>query len=230
MALSHQEVINAVPAHLRTAVTPQFVDKLNNIAADPMFAEEFERNFVSYTKVLMEGKFKTEDYLNAVSYVTYKLLGHSNQDAFAFTFPDRIRRMTAANYDKKQISSYVASYHKGQLVQKIMEQTLVPAFVLHQSKFHDAINVQHEIATDTGALNKDRVAAADSLLKHLTPPTAKEVNLNLGVQESSGMAELRQMMLETARHQQELARSGFSVKAIAEAPLIEGSATEKLTP
>lgn len=226
MALTQTEIMSAVPAHLRTAITPAFVDKLNNMAADPLVAEEFEKNFVSYSKVLLEGKYKTEDYLNAIAYVTYKMLGHSNQDAYKLTFPDRNRKMVSAGYDPKQISSFVSAYHKGQLVSAILTQTIIPAFVLHQSKFHDAVITLAEISNDTGALNKDRVAAADSLLRHLTPPTAKEINLNLGVQESSGMTELREAMLGMARQQQELVREGFSVKQIAEAPLIEGSATE----
>lgn len=227
MALSQTEIANALPAHLRTAVTPAFVDQLNNMAADPLIAEEFERNFVSYSKVLMEGKYKTTDYLNAISYVTYKLLGHTNQDAYKFTFPDRNREMVAKGYDAKQISSFVAAYHKGQLVSAILQQTIVPAFVLHQSKFHEAISVQHEIATDTNALNKDRVAAADSLIRALTPPTAKEVNINLGVQEASGMTELRAMLADSARKQKEFIEMGGDVKSIAEQGLIiDGTATK----
>lgn len=228
MALTQNEISNALPAHLRTAVTPAFVDKLNNMAADPLIAEEFERNFVSYSKVLLEGKFKTTDYMNAISYVTYKLLGHSNQDAFKYTFPDRMRVMTAKGYDARQISSYVAAYHKGQLVTAILQQTIVPAFILHQSKYHDAANALHEILTDTSALNKDRVAAADSLMKHLTPPVAKEVNINLGVQESSGMSELRNLLAETARQQKDFIENGGDVKQIAEQGLvIDGTVTEK---
>lgn len=229
MALTQTEVMNAVPAHLRTAITPAFVDKLNNMAADPLVGEEFEKNFITYSKVLLDGKYKTEDYLNAVAYTTCKLLGHSNQDSYQAVFPDRVRTMVAKGYDKKQISSFVSAYHKGQLVTAILQQTIVPAFVLHQGKFHDAIVALHEIATDTAALNKDRVAAADSLVRNLTPPQAKEVNINLGVQESSGMAELRAQITEVAKQQQQLARDGYSVKAIAEAPLIEGSVTE-ITP
>lgn len=227
MGLSQTEVMNALPAHLRSTVTPAFVDKLNNIVADPLVAEEFERNFVSYSKVLLEGKYKTEDYLNAVSYVTYKLLGHTNQDAYKYTFPDRVRQMTAKGYDAKQISSFVSNYHKGQLVSAILQQTIVPAFVLHQSKYHEAIGVQHEIAMDVSALKKDRVAAADSLLKHLTPPQPKEVNLNLGVQESSGMAQLRHAMVQMAQQQRAFIEGGGDVKMIAESPLIEGELVEK---
>lgn len=227
MALTPAEIANALPAHLRSAVTPAFADKLNNMASDPLIAEEFERNFVTYSKVLLEGKFKTSDYLNAISYVTYKLLGHSNQDAYKYTFPDRYRDMVARKYDAKQISSFVSAYHKGQLVSAILQQTIVPAFVLHQSKFHDVIGVQHSIAMDDTALNKDRVAAADSLMRILAPPQAKEVNLNLGVQETSGMAELKAMMAESARQQKEFIENGGDVKRIAEQGLIiPGTATE----
>jgi hypothetical protein len=226
MALTQTEVINSLPAHLRTAVTPSFVDKLNNMTADPLVGEEFERNFISYTKVLLEGKYKTDDYLNAVAYTTYKLLGHSNQDAFKLTFPDRMRTMVAKGYDAKQMSSFVSAYHKGQLVSAILQQTIIPAFVMHQGKFHEAVGVLAEIAMDATALNKDRVAAADSLVRHLTPPQAKEVNINLGVQESSGMTELRASMLAMAQQQKEFIEMGGDVKRIAEAPLvIEGTAT-----
>lgn len=220
MALTQADVKAALPAHLHVAATPAFVNKLNNIAADPLVAEEVEKNFISYAKVLLDGKYKTEDYLNAVAYTTYKLLGHTNQEAYSLTFPDRIREMTAKGYDKQKISSFVAAYHKGQLVSAILQQAIIPAFVLHQSKFHDAINTQHSIAMDTGALNKDRVAAADSLIKALTPPQAKEVNINLGVQESSGMKELRETILDLATQQRNHIANGGDVHAIAESKLI----------
>lgn len=227
MALTQQEVVNALPAHLKTAVTPQLVDKLNNIISDPLIAEEFEKNFVCYSKVLLEGKFKTTDYINAVAYVTYKLLGHTNKDAYKYALPERYRDMVAKGYDDRQISSFVSNFHKGQLVTAIMEQTLVPVFVLHQSKLHDAIRVQHEIATDTNALNKDRVAAADSLMRQLTPPQPKQVNIDLGVQQSSGMKELQALFEETARKQREFIQGGGDVKRIAEQGLIiDGSVIE----
>lgn len=228
MALTQKEIADSLPAHLRSAVTPKFVDDLNNMAADPLVAEEFEKNFITYSKVLLEGKFKTSDYMNAIAYVTYKLLGHTNQDAFKYTFPDRNRRMVALNYDAKQISSYVSAYHKGQLVQAILAQSITPAYVLHISKYHDAIRVQHEIATDDQALNKDRVAAADSLLKHLTPPVAKEVNINIGDRETSGMTELRSLLRGVAQEQIKRIENGEDVKQIAEQGLIiEGTVNGK---
>lgn len=226
MALNQTEVMNALPAHLRTLVTPSFVTKLNNMAADPLVGEEMERNFITYSKVLMDGRYKTEDYLSAISYTTYKLLGHTNQDAYSYTFPDRIRTMTAQGYDKQKISSYVAAYHKGKLVSAILEQAIIPAFVMHQGKFHAAIGVLADIALDTGALNKDRVAAADSLVRNLTPPQTKEINLNLGVQDASGMGEMRQMLADMAAQQREFILQGGDVKQIAETPLINVTPTK----
>ncbi|MEG1346112.1 MAG: hypothetical protein RSC78_05215, partial [Acidaminococcaceae bacterium] len=38
--------------------------------------------FVVEGKMMKEGKFKTQDYMNAVQYVTYKHMGYSNKDAY----------------------------------------------------------------------------------------------------------------------------------------------------
>ena len=66
-----EDVKKAVPSHIRSNITQPLVDTLNNIAADPLIAEDIRNNFVSYSAVLKEGKFKVEDYLNAVAYVSY---------------------------------------------------------------------------------------------------------------------------------------------------------------
>jgi hypothetical protein len=67
------------------------------------------------------------------------------------------------------------------------------------------------------------------LAKHLPPPQAKDINLNLGVQESSGMAEMKEMMAQMARQQKEMIENGTDVKTIAEQGLVLiGTATEKL--
>lgn len=225
--LTATEIESALPPHLRTAVTPQFVDKVNNIIVDPLEAEEFQKNFITYNKVLTEGKYKTDDYLNAVAYVTYKLLGYSNKDAYTKTFPDRVRKMVAMGYDEKRQSAAISNYHKGQLVMGILQQSVVPAFVLHQGKVHQAIGVLAEVMEDPAALNKDRVAAADALLKHLTPPEQKEVNINLGVNPNSGMEELKAQIQDLAIAQRQAIQSGVvSVRGVAEMPLIEGTAKE----
>ena len=75
-------------------------------------------------KDLEKAQFKTEDYLNAVAFVSYKLMGHSNQEAYFKTFPTRYQDMLAAGKSQKDISSFVSIYAKGKLVNLILEQFL----------------------------------------------------------------------------------------------------------
>ena len=73
--LTQAQVALAVPTKLKVSVTQDLVDKLNNISTDDLHAETIKENFVSYTKVLMDGRYKLEDYMNAVAYVSYKMMG-----------------------------------------------------------------------------------------------------------------------------------------------------------
>src|SRR3569833_2716884 len=88
-AFSQEDVKRALPSHLRASVTQSLVDTLNGISADPLIAEDIRNNFVSYTIVLQEGKFKADDYIHAVAYVRYKLMGYSNKDRYARAIPQR---------------------------------------------------------------------------------------------------------------------------------------------
>ena len=79
------QVRNAVPAHLYASVTQELVDQLNNVAADPLIGSQIRENFLGYTKVMVEGRFKLDDYLHAVKYVSYKLLGYNNEEAWSLS-------------------------------------------------------------------------------------------------------------------------------------------------
>jgi len=68
----------------------------------------------------------------------------------------------------------------------------------------------------TANSEKVRSDAANSVLTHLKRPENKTVDINIGVQESDSMKELRDMMSAMAQKQQELIKSGISTKQIAE--------------
>ena len=86
MAFTLDQVKRALPPKLKSSATQTIVDELNNLQDNPVVAEQIRNNFISYTGVLSEGKFKTEDYLNAVKYVSYKLMGNTNKDAYFKTY------------------------------------------------------------------------------------------------------------------------------------------------
>ena len=202
-----EDVKKAVPSHIRSNITQPLVDTLNNIAADPLIAEDIRNNFVSYSAVLKEGKFKVEDYLNAVAYVSYKIMGNTNEESYAKTFPHRYSALIAKGTAKKDIASYVSAYNKGKLVNLILEQTLVPSWVLNQDLYQKAINVQADLMQNAQS-EKVRAEAANSLLTHLGKPKEGSFQISIGEVESSGMREMREMLREVAENQREAIGSG----------------------
>ena len=206
--LTQDDVKQALPQHLRASVTQSMADTLNSISADPIIAENIRDNFVGYSSILKDGRFKTEDYINAVAYVSFKLMGHNNEDAYARTFPARYQTLLAKGTTKKDISAYVSAFHRGKLVNLIMEQSLVPTWVLNQDLFQKALNTQADLMM-TATSEKVRTDAANSILTHLKKPEAKgdfQINLNTG--ESSGMKDMQTMLAQLAQQQQDMIRQG----------------------
>lgn len=217
--ITPEDLKGILPRGLHGSATQDLADKINGAVSDPIVAKEIRENFISYTKILSEGKFKTEDYLNAVVYTSHKLMGYSNQDAYQRTFPDRYSALVARGASKKDISAYVAMYHKNKLVNMLLEQAMVPIWVLNQDAFQKAINTQVEIMSDDTASAKARVDAANSILTHLKPPEVKKFELDIGVKNDGGISELRGAMSELARKQKEMIEGGFGAKRIASQPL-----------
>lgn len=226
MMITKEILARALPPNLKGAATDALVDAINQISADPIIAESIRENFLSYSAVLRDGKFKTEDYLNAVAYCSYKLMGDSNQDAYFKTFPQRYAALVAAGRTPKEISSYVASYNKGQLVNKIMEQALVPSWVLNAHMFQAALNTQFKLMNDEDVSPKVRTDAANSLLTHLAKPKEVGPLINIEMGENSGMTELKETLAKMAEQQRELIASGVTTQAIASQTIIEVKAKE----
>lgn len=228
--LTQQDVARALPASLKVAATQALTDHINNIVSDPVVAEQVRHNFISYAHVLKEGKFKTEEYLNAVVYVGYKLMGKTNHDAYALTFPQRYQNFVAKGTSSKDIASYVSMYHRGKLVNLILEQSLVPTWVLNQELFQKAVNTQAEIMLDPDVSPKVRSDAANSLMTHLKKPETKEFQVSLQVEESSGMTEMREAITKMASIQRELIEGGAGIKTITHARIIEQEPSEHTSP
>ncbi len=213
------ELKEALPKQLKRYGNQEFLDKVNGVVADPEIARVVKENFVGYINVLAEGKFKTEDYLSAVTYVSFKLMGYSNKDAYAKTFPQRWQRLALLGTSDKDLSAYVAAYNKNKLVNLILEQSLIPSWVLNQDVYQKAINVQLELMTSATS-EKVRAEAANSILTHLKPPEVKKVELDIGVKNEGGIEDLKATMVALAERQRELITKGVPAKAIAHDPMV----------
>jgi len=202
------------------------VDMLNNVSNNQQEAELIRENFLGYTAVLSEGKYKTEDYLNAVKYVSFKLMKCSNEEAYVKTFPQRYQRMVKDGVKPKDIGAYVYAYSKNKLVNRIMEQTMVPSWVLNQDIFQEAINTQASLMRDPDVSPKVRSDAANSLLTHLAKPKEAGPLINLDMRDTSGMKEMKELLVRMAQQQQGLIKDGVTAKDIAGAVIIDVEATD----
>jgi len=206
-ALTIDQFKQALPDKVKKSLNQELIDQINTTLGDPELYESYRDNLVSYTKVMSDGKFKISSYIDAVRYVSHKLMGCTNIDAYTKTFPDKYTRFMAQGVAAKDIASYVTAYNKSKLVNLIFEQTLIPSYVLNQDLYQKALNVQAELMT-TANSEKVRCDAANSLLTHLKMPETQKVELEIGVREDSSIAALRATTLELARQQRLMVESG----------------------
>lgn len=187
--LTKDELIEALPPSIQSGVSDALVNELNQVITDPDFREAFRDNMISYSRVLQEGKFKLSSYLNAVMYVSYKLMGYNNMDAYSLTFPQKFKQWVTSGKTNQTISASVAMYNKSKLVNLVYAQAVIPTHVLNQDKFQEAINHQYFLMKNA-ASEKVQSDAANSLLIHLKPPEEKNINLNVGIEETDSIKEL----------------------------------------
>lgn len=205
--LTIDEFRAALPDKVRKNINQELVDQINATLSNPDEFEHYRNNILSYTRVMQDGRFKVVEYLNAVRYVSFKLMGCTNIDAYSRTFPDKIVRFNADGVAAKDIASYVTAYNKSKLVNLIFEQTLIPVHVLNQDMFQRALNVQADLMVNAKS-EKVRADAANSLLTHLKPPEVKKVELEIGTKEDSSIKQLREATIELARQQRQMIERG----------------------
>ena len=217
----------ALPDKVKKSVNQELIDQINTTLSDPEMYENYRDNLMSYTRVMADGKFKISSYVEAVKYVSHKLMGCTNIDAYIKTFPDKYNRFIQQGVSAKDIASYVTAYNKNKLVNLIFEQTLIPSYVLNQDLYQRALNVQADLMI-TAKSEKVRCDAANSLLTQLKMPETQKVELEIGVKEDSSIAALRATTMELARQQRLMVESGaMNAQEIAHGRLIiEGEAVE----
>lgn len=215
------ELDAALPTQLKGKLTPEIQANIASVITDPQAASQFRDNFISYTKVFQEGKFKIEDYVNAVIYIGFKLMGYTDRECYQRTFPARYQTLVANGTSSKDLASYVAAYNRNALVNKIYEQTIIPTYVLNQDAIQKSINVLVEIVGNVKVSARDRVKAADSLLTHLKKPETAKLELSIDYKKHEDVENLEAAMAEMIKGQKKLIELGHTTQSIAQARIID---------
>jgi len=220
-AITEAEFKEAMPPHIRRNVSPELVKQINTVIKDPESCAVFKENVLGLARVLREGKFKLDSYLHAVKFVSHKLLGDSQIDAWAKTFPDRYNKLIKDGYSRAEIGAVSSRYAASKLVILLLAQTIVPTYILNAPLYQKAINVQADLMINAKS-EKVRCDAAANLIATLKPPEVHKVELDIGMKEDQTIKDLRETTMELVRQQREMIISGqASARSIAEAKLIE---------
>jgi len=220
------------PKNQRSMITEELVDKLNKWNEDPKLMESYTDNVLTYISVLKEGKFKITDYMNAVRFVSYKLMGYSDIDAYAIAFPERYERLREEGLSRDEISPYTSAYKKNMLVTKIFEQTVIPINVLNNHMAQDALNELMKIGLH-GRSEMARVTALSKVIDKTDAVETQKLQLDVGINNSDELSDLRTMLSEVATEQLGYIEKGKvdlktlgSLKPKEEEDIIEGEIDE----
>ncbi len=218
--LTIQDLSSVVPKTLKSRIDQNLVDKINTMNLDPEFREHYRENLVSYTSVLNGSKWTMDQYVDAVRYVSYKLMGDTNVKAYARTFATKFAHFKQTGVEDKTIARYVTAYNKSKLVNAIWEQTAIPFHVFNQDHRQRALMVQIELMT-TANSEKVRSDAANSVLTHLKPPETAKIELDVVQKDSSEITDLRKAVQDLVTLQRDTITSGsMNAKEIAHSRLI----------
>jgi len=216
--LTKEQLQGCVPKKFRHNVTDEIVQFVN-ATEDDEFREAFKSNLLGYADVVSTGRYRMQDYVNAVKFVSYKMLGDPNTIAYAKVFPDRYQRLIDKNLPANGIAAYSTAYNRGELVNKILERTLVPVHILNMDVHQEAINTQAELMR-TAKSETVRQKAAECLIMQLKAPEASKIEIDVNYSNDS-IDELRETTRALAQQQLKLIESGaVTAETIAHSDII----------
>lgn len=214
-----------LPAKFKN-LAPNIEKQIQDMLDDPHNCELYRDNLIGYTQVLKEGKYKIQDYINAVKYVSFQHMGCTNIDCYMKTFPDRYKRLLMQGASEKTISAYVAGYHSTKLVKTVLDQSLMPLHLSHRDTFLKAVKTQADLMT-TAKSDKVRCDAADSIMRHLKAPESIKTELDIGIKSNPIIDQLAQATQMLVNQQKAALASGATtLKDIGKANILQADYEE----
>ena len=214
------ELKDSVPKNMRVLVTTDLVTAVNALNMDDEERSYYRDNLLTLGKVLEQGRWSVPQYLNAVRFITYKLMGCKNNEAYAKTFSAKFNKFKANGIDDKTISRYVTAYSGSKLVTAVYEAASIPFYMINRDYRQQALMVQVDLMKNAKS-EMVRTTAASSVLSTLEPPKESKIELSLGEKDVSVIAELRDAVSRLACEQAKVISTGsMTAKQIAATPLI----------
>jgi len=209
------EFIMALGSMKNRLATDEVLIEIGNIINnDDSLEGHIQDKIVSFSSVMKTGRYKSIDYIKAVQFCSYLSIGDSQIDSYRKTFPKRV-----AAKSKGSTQSSASIYASGELVQKIMAQSMVPAHIMFNSERFKAINVLAELMINSES-ERIRMESADKVLGHIKPPEESKLQIDIGIKDNDSVQDLNDALTKLAIKEKEMMANGMlSLKDVAKKKL-----------
>ena len=205
--VTKEQVMVTLPLSMRKNVDDDLIDLINSSCDDSDIRGEYLGNMLRWTDVLGKGAWTIKDYINAVRFVTFKLMGNNNTVAYAKAFPRRYQRLITKKVGSSRVAAVAQAYTTRKIVREMIRRTIAPVWVLHSDVLHESILVQAELMRSAKSETVRQKASA-TLIEHLKRPEALEVEVSVGATNDT-VEDLRKVTVGLARKQQEMIKQGL---------------------
>lgn len=196
-----EKIRSGVPHELRQRFTPKAVNKMLERIDDEESKDSFIENLIDFSALLGDGRYSHTAFVNAVKFVTYRLMDRSKLDCYKLTFPDKYERMLEAGRDKNHIATVAWRYANGKLPTDMMKQARVELSVIFTA---ERVKVATELSKIALYSPKElnRIKAAEVFLTHTAPPD-EGMQLDVNVTGDDTIQKLTQLLSDQAIRQKE---------------------------
>ena len=198
-----EELQKALPSRKNT-ITDEIVEIINKSQDDPEFqGESLLQTAITYENVMMNNKAGIKEYIDAIRFCAYLISLEDNYtEAYkkTFSYRDFVKNRLDVTPDSskyRELTNAASRYRRSKLVVDLLTFSQVPLDILFSGYRYKAIGVLAN-EMETAAYSRDRIAAAKELLLAVKGPENKKIELEIGVKESSAVANLSQQLTELA--------------------------------
>lgn len=200
-----EELQKALPSRKNT-ITDEIVEIINKSQDDPEFqGESLLQTAITYENVMMNNKAGIKEYIDAIRFCAYLISLEDNYtEAYkkTFSYRDFVKNRLDVPPDSskyRELTNAASRYRRSKLVVDLLTFSQVPLDILFSGYRYKAIGVLAN-EMETAAYSRDRIAAAKELLLAVKGPENKKIELEIGVKESSAVANLSQQLTELANN------------------------------
>lgn len=197
------------------AITQEIANVINESTNDPVFqGDSLLNSLVTYENIMVKNKSSMGEFIRAIKFCAYVVSMNDNYtEAYKKTFNDRdfvINRMGLPTDSQgyTDLTSAASRYRKSKIVVDILTLSQVPLDLLYTGARYRAVHVLAD-RMENARLDRDRIAAADMLLKHTAPKDFK-IALDIGVKQDDTITNLMEQLSVVAAKQRTMLTEGIT--------------------